>query len=172
MIPHLSSRAWLGLSIAIPVLVLVIVVALPGRKAAPVGQDNGPRAATRHFDLALASWDRGERVQAEREFREAIRCNPQYSEAHNNLANILYLRGDVKTAAEEWALAVRADASNFQAWMNLARALEKQGRWNDAMRAYEQFLERAPATMPALIAEARGRVNALVPLATAAGAAR
>ncbi|MEW6324762.1 MAG: tetratricopeptide repeat protein [Nitrospirota bacterium] len=41
-----------------------------------------------------------------------------------------------------------ADGGHPSAYYNFALALERAGRADDAIRAYEEFLARAPAALP------------------------
>jgi Flp pilus assembly protein TadD len=50
------------------------------------------------LSLGSAHFRRGSMVDAEREYRNALRANPKMGEAHNNLAVVLLVTGRVQDA--------------------------------------------------------------------------
>ena len=71
-----------------------------------------------------------------KQFREALRLDPDYAQAHNNLGAMLQLAGQFDEALDHYrrALALRPD--NLEARSNLAQLLSRQGR---AAEAADQF---------------------------------
>lgn len=103
-----------------------------------------PFASLLHYNLGVAYKDLALFDLAEREWHEAVRLDPAFSQAHNDLGNVFALRGRADDALAEWAAAVEADPRNFQASFNLARALDTIGRLEEARHFYQRFLRSAP----------------------------
>ena len=70
----------------------------PARSRTTKKNPNDPMA---HFDLGNLYDKAGNRPDAIREFREAIRLKPDFARAHNNLAVALYFTGDYAGAWKE-----------------------------------------------------------------------
>jgi tetratricopeptide (TPR) repeat protein len=83
-------------------------------------------------DLGVALANYGDRKQATRMFRQAIRMNPNYSQAHFHLANALYGPGKYKKSIEHYLNAVRIDPEFALAHLNLASTLLALGRHAEA----------------------------------------
>ena len=75
-----------------------------------------------------------------KQFREALRLDPDYAQAHNNLAAMLQLAGQFDEALDHYrrALALRPD--NIEARGNLAQLLSRQGRSSEAVTEFERVL--------------------------------
>lgn len=65
--------------------------------------------------------------------REALRHNPNLSEAHNNLGVALGHMGDSDAAIAEYREALRANPGNCMAHYNLGVALASRGDWDGAI---------------------------------------
>ena len=73
-------------------------------------------------------------------FREALRLDPDYAQAHNNLAAMLQLAGQVDEALDHYRRAVTLRPDNVEARGNLAQLLSRQGRAAEAVAEFEQVL--------------------------------
>jgi tetratricopeptide (TPR) repeat protein len=67
----------------------------------------------------------------------------------------------VDKALEQFRAAVRLDSTMFEAWFNLAHAAERLGQPQEAIRAYQAFIEHAPDSLQQPIMRARERIRAL-----------
>ena len=66
--------------------------------------------------------------ESAREYREALRIDPGYANAHNNLGNVLLAQQRFDEAIREFAEVVRLQPDSAAARKNLAAALEVAGR--------------------------------------------
>jgi tetratricopeptide (TPR) repeat protein len=71
-------------------------------------------AADSSFQLGLEAWARGERKEALRLFRRALRGNPRHAAAWNALALAALQRGRVKESEERFLRAVEAGRREFE----------------------------------------------------------
>ncbi|MGB7000531.1 MAG: tetratricopeptide repeat protein [Halobacteriota archaeon] len=86
----------------------------------------------------------GRRDEAEKEYREAIRINPDYANAHNNLAILLNEMGRKEDAEAECREALRINPDYANAHNNLAILLNEMGRKEDAEAEYRDALRINP----------------------------
>ena len=64
-------------------------------------------------------------------------------------------------AIEQFRSSIELDSEQFEAWYNLGVVSESLGHRDEAIRAYQGFLERAPLELQQPIARARTRIRAL-----------
>lgn len=95
-------------------------------------------------NLGFFLMEQGKLSEAERHFREALRINPRYGEAHVNLGNIFSARGKEKAAFQEYLKAVKANPRLSQALFNLGCMLERQGKIDSALDYYRRAADAAP----------------------------
>jgi tetratricopeptide (TPR) repeat protein len=88
--------------------------------------------------------------EAVAEYREAIRINKDYPEAHNNLGNALAIQGKLDEAIAEYREALRLNKDLFQAHQNLGRALLEKGKLNEAVAETREALRLAKDNPEAL----------------------
>jgi tetratricopeptide (TPR) repeat protein len=82
---------------------------------------------------------RGDLDEAETLFREALRYNPQFPQAHYQLGVLLENRGHVDEASAELLKAAELDPNYADPHYALMRIYQKQGRTGDAERALATF---------------------------------
>jgi tetratricopeptide (TPR) repeat protein len=103
--------------------------------------------AEAHNNLGIAYADKGQLQDAEREYREAMRLSPSLAEAHTNLGAILKKMGRAGEAVEEHRRALELKHVP-EVIFNLALALEADGRKEEAIDRYVQFLDEAGRKYP------------------------
>jgi tetratricopeptide (TPR) repeat protein len=101
-------------------------------------------AAEPHYNLGLALYDKGDLDGAIREYREALRIQPDYAEAHNNLGNALEKKGDLDGAIREFREALRVQPDYADAHYNLGVALYDKGDLDGAIRESREALRIQP----------------------------
>ena len=77
-------------------------------------------------------------------YREAIRLNSNYPEAHNNLGGVLASQGRLEEAITEYRQAIALRPNFPEAWFALGIALVNQGRLDEAIAAYRQVIAFRP----------------------------
>ncbi len=87
--------------------------------------------------------------EAIREFREAIRINPNYPGPHNNLALALEKKGDWNEAITEFERSVFLDPHNGGTRFNLGVALAHQGRNEEAVAQFREACRAKPGDVMA-----------------------
>jgi tetratricopeptide (TPR) repeat protein len=79
-------------------------------------------------------------------FREALRLEPGYADAHYNLGVSLYkIPGRANDAISEYEAALRLEPGRVEAHNNLGNALMSQGRTREAMVEFQEALRLDPA---------------------------
>ncbi len=100
-----------------------------------------PRNPMVHFYIAEVYNGQFRREDAEREFREAIRLNPDFALAHGALADMAHHTGRLNLAAEEYGLAVRNRPDNYYYRLRLATILREAGRPEEAIAEFQRCRE-------------------------------
>jgi tetratricopeptide (TPR) repeat protein len=94
------------------------------------------------FGVVLAGVDRLD--DAEREFSESVRLNPQNAEAQHNLGTALARLGRFDEALAHFTEAVRLNPAHGEAHLNLASIYMQRGALDQAAMEYERLLEADP----------------------------
>lgn len=103
--------------------------------------------------------DPDEREQAERLLRECLVADLYHGPAHNNLGVILLDRGVLYEAANEFEWARKLMPGHPAPRVNLAMTLERAGRFDDAISAYDAALAVFDGHLPALQGKARLQIR-------------
>ncbi len=83
--------------------------------------------------------------EAVRAYLEAIRLDPEHTDAHVNLGRLLHEQGDVDAAARHYRRALELSPSDPTAAYDLGVALQDLGRLEEAARAYRLAIRLEPA---------------------------
>jgi len=130
-------------NIARPALVaLALVMSGAASGCAHLVLLHDPLTASEHNDLGVAYESSGQLDLAGKEYRKALRLDPQLNRARVNLGNIEAANGKWKRAERCYRRALRDSTTNYDAMNNLAVALLRQGRQLDEARS---LAERAVA---------------------------
>lgn len=78
-------------------------------------------------------------------YRQAVRIDPDFAEAHYNLGVVLLLQGNAKDAVDSFRRAIAVKPEYFEAHTNLGASLETLGNAEEAMAAYGQALAVNPS---------------------------
>jgi tetratricopeptide (TPR) repeat protein len=106
------------------------------RHAYLLALDGDPDYADAHINLGRLHHEDREHEDAERHYREAIRCAADEFIGHFNLAVLLEDRGRIDEAVQAYQRALEVDQSSADAHYNLGLLLESRGLRDDAMRHY------------------------------------
>jgi len=106
------------------------------------------KAFMEHFKRGLELHRRGELAGAKREYMEAIRLNPSFSEAHFNIGVILHAEGDLDGAISWFERGLSHDPQNALAHANLGKLYEEKGLWERALEEGERAASLDPKLIP------------------------
>ncbi len=115
------------------------------RYAAPSIPGEGDRKkANEHFEKALHSHKINRLKDAMAAYREALKADPAYPQAHANLALVAFHTGDLKQAMQSYEMALAINPLSLDARYNFALALQRGKFPVDAARELERLLEDYP----------------------------
>ena len=113
-------------------------------------------------NLGTAQLQLGRVDEAEKTFKAITVQNDHYSAAYNGLGLVAIQRGDGDAARRDFEKAIELDSSEVEPILNLGVLFDKAGDKAQALRYYQQFLERAsPKDYGALIPKVRAAVQDL-----------
>jgi len=129
--------------------------------------------------LAHMAFTGGRRAEAIHYFQRAVEVDPSSYQAHLRYSNALLEYGDAAGASDHARCAVKLQPANFLAYEFLGEVLQREGKFTEAVAAYEQalFLNKTPraSTFQGLVAAKkitaadRSIVDQMLALADAAG---
>ncbi len=124
-----------------PTRQLLLLVSLLGLGCSHVPTEKEQRGAEIHYDLGVNAQQAGEMRSALAEFETALSLDPGFAEAHNAIALLLsnaFGRPEEAIAHLNKALEIRPTFS--EAKVNLGVVLSQQGRYDAAIKLFEEAL--------------------------------
>lgn len=110
-------------------------------------------------DFGTAELQLGHIADAEKAFQAIIVQNDHYSAAYNGLGLVAIQHGDGDTARKDFEKAVELDPAAAEPLLNLGVLYDQAGDKAQALRYYQQFLDKAsPQEYSALIPKVRAAV--------------
>ncbi len=97
-----------------------------------------------HNNRGILLKEMGRKEDAEAEYRDALRINPDYVAAHNNLGTLLGEMGRKEDAEAEYREALRINSNYAAVHINLGVLLGNVGRKEDAEAEYRESLRINP----------------------------
>ncbi len=97
-----------------------------------------------YFNLANAQMDAGKPAEAVGNYQQALRLNPNSSQAHHNLGLALQEQGQAEAAMAEFRAALRLQPDYESAEHNLANRLADAGKLDEAIARYQAAARLAP----------------------------
>ncbi len=98
-----------------------------------------------HLNLGVVYEKQGRAAEAMREYRLALKINPQRAHTHNNIADLLDSSGHPDEALAEYQTALRLDPDALPAHLNLGNLLVELGRHSEAAEQFELAAKIDPA---------------------------
>ena len=112
-----------------------------------VKQSPGSRVA--HGSLGRAYQDRGQLVEAVREYEKALQIFPDDFKAHYNLGVIYDQQNRLKAAVQQYRKSIAINSAFADAHFNLANIYQRQGLPGKAIVQYQKVIELDPADLEA-----------------------
>jgi len=130
-----------------------------GPYAPPTGLERNTHQAELLSREAADSIDAGDLEEAEALLRQSLTADLFFGPAHNNLGVVFLKQAKLYEAAQEFEWAKKLLPAAPDPRVNLALVLERAGREQDALLAWEGALEVAPDCLVAI--EGRERLGRL-----------
>jgi len=103
-----------------------------------------PKKAMGYNNLGVA-YKKAELLdKALREYRKALKLQPDYPEAHYNLANIYNIKGHLQEAIDEYSKALRLKPDYAEVYNNLGIVYGKKGWFDMAIEEFKRALVFEP----------------------------
>ncbi|MEO8042859.1 MAG: tetratricopeptide repeat protein, partial [Acidobacteriota bacterium] len=106
-----------------------------------------PEYAPAWFDLGVISYNRGDYANAEKSYREAIRIDADYYQAHANLASTYRQMERYPEANAEYKLAEVGIKDNPDLYLEWGFCLGKTNEWDKAVARLDQAQKLSPAAV-------------------------
>jgi Flp pilus assembly protein TadD len=108
-----------------------------------------PARASADFTRAVALAKAGKDDEAELEFQQIAAGYPAYPGALVNLGILYRKHGDLAKSDQALHTAVQRDANDAEGWSELGVTLRQEGKFHDAVDAYNQAIGVSPDFAPA-----------------------
>ena len=95
------------------------------------------------------------------EFREALRINPNYAEAHCFLGLVFYVQVKLDEAAVEFREALRINPNYAEGHCSLGLVYEAQGKFRAAIECHQAFIKVVSPQDAGLVKEVRENIRRL-----------
>lgn len=100
-----------------------------------------------HVNLGIIDALRGDFAKARAHFREAVRIDPEYGDAHYNLANVMADQGRHDQAIRHFSEALRIEPKYAEAFYGLGNVMVSLGRFAEADKYFSEALRLSPDDM-------------------------
>jgi len=97
-----------------------------------------------YYELGNALRDKGQLLEAIRQYRAALEHDPRHAPTRNNLGVLLAAEGNMDEAMSQYRQALRFEPDFFDAHFNLGNALRSKGRLDAAIARYREVLRLEP----------------------------
>ena len=101
-------------------------------------------SGTAHYNLGVIMVGRGELVEAERHFRQALEFRPRNADVYVNLGGALLRQGQLQEGIAHFRQALAINPKDAVAHNNLGYALRQQGRLAEAAEHFREALRLQP----------------------------
>lgn len=101
-----------------------------------------------HYNKGVKYWEEDKIKEAIKEYKEAIRIEPDHASAHYNLGLAYRQQGRVKEAIGEYKKAIRIEPNYVEAHCNLGAAFWIEGQIEEAIEEYKKAIRLNPYHAP------------------------
>lgn len=113
-------------------------------------EDNSnPRVALDSFNRGLAYAKKGDRVNALKEYDNAIKDDPYYISAYFGRGSLYLERGDFEKASADFNKIIEIDKSNYTAYSYLGLVEYQRKNYSKAIEHYNKSIELFPTNVDA-----------------------
>jgi tetratricopeptide (TPR) repeat protein len=146
-----SARAWDSLGLAYDMQGQMEQALPPFQKAVELNRQSTHPSPWPPNNLGYWYLRTDRYAEAESAFRESLRFDPEFAQAHYRLARTLEKEGKNDDAITEYQTAIRQDTSSFDACYSLGLLYRKLHREPEAAAIFDEYKKRKqahPATTP------------------------
>jgi eukaryotic-like serine/threonine-protein kinase len=108
------------------------------------GLQLAPNSDSGYVRLGNAYMQSGQKDQAIATYKKALEVNPYYWVLHLELGTAYFSIGDNEKALGELQRVTELEPENVTGWNNLANVLERMGRYQESLPAYQKSIELSP----------------------------
>jgi tetratricopeptide (TPR) repeat protein len=98
------------------------------------------RVAAMHYNAGVELQEQGRQREAIAEYDEAIRLDPEYTEAYNNRGSAYAGLGQYQRAIQDFDEAIRLNPEYAEAYYNRGLTYKLQGKKSQAIADFEKFI--------------------------------
>lgn len=102
---------------------------------------------TAQIKKAVRAMNQGEWTLAMVQLNQIIEQSPEFTEAWNRRATLHFMLGDFDSSIDDIEQVLKREPRHFGAWSGLGMIMERTGRQNAALKAYERVLQIYPASV-------------------------
>src|SRR5437764_11882286 len=117
-------------------LFAVMTLLLASTGHATAGQEAALQSALARNTEGLELLREGDPGKAAEKFRNALKLDPTFADAHLNLGSVLLQSGSTDAAIGEFQAAIRLQPRAAEAHLNLGKALRRTEAWAGAVREH------------------------------------
>ena len=126
-----------------------------------VADDREEEAFRHYLENGTQFGQGGSPWQAIPVLKEAVALRAEDAEAHHALGSAYLMIQKHSEAIERFRAALQLDPIKYESWYNLGLSADALSLRDEAIRAYEEFIEHAPPALQQPIVRARTRIEAL-----------
>jgi len=93
-----------------------------------------------YYNLGVLYHYQGKLEEAEKQYLEALRINPNHAEAHNNLGALYHYQGKLEEAEKQYLEAIRINPNDAKAHNNLGVLYYNQRQLEKAVKHFREFV--------------------------------
>jgi tetratricopeptide (TPR) repeat protein len=114
-----------------------------------IANQNRVQIANQTISRAEDESGHGQAEKAITDYKEAIRLEPYWANAHEALGDVLRQRGDLDQATAEFRRALELEPEYYDASLNLARTFLAKSQYDDAVEKFQDALRLRPSSAEA-----------------------